>query len=173
MKWSAMYIAAIVAANVGVSFFGPWSSPIIAFLLIGAILTLRDKLHDLYGPGRVMYLVLLGMVISVFFGGAVARIALAGALAFTISELVDTGVYHVMRRQPWLKRVNTSNTAGAAVDSILFPSLAFGGFPVAIIVLQFLAKTAGGAVWAWVIFKLSRRQIDRRLHRFIHLTSTR
>jgi uncharacterized PurR-regulated membrane protein YhhQ (DUF165 family) len=153
MIWAALYITAIVAANYGVSLFGPWSAPIIAFLLIGAVLTLRDKLHDLYGPRTVMWLILLGTVISVLFGGSMARIALAGALAFTVSELADTGVYHVLRKQPWLRRVNVSNTAGAAVDSILFPSLAFGGFPVAIVLLQFAAKTAGGALWALLLDK--------------------
>jgi len=167
MKWSLLYIAAIVAANVGVSIFGPLSSPVIAFFLIGAVLTLRDKLHDLYGPGRVMYLILLGMVISVFFGGNVARIALAGALSFTLSELADTVVYHALRHLPWIKRVNASNVAGAAVDSIFFPSLAFGGFPVGIIILQFIAKTAGGAVWAYVLQYLRYRKLRERVKKVL------
>lgn len=162
MIYAVAYVLAIVAANVGVSIFGPWSAPIVAFLLIGAVLTLRDKLHDIYGPRIVMYLIVLGTVISLFLGGNVARIALAGALAFTVSELADTGVYHMLRNLPWIKRVNASNLVGAAVDSAIFPSLAFGGFPIAIILLQFAAKTAGGALWAYLIWRYSH-----------HLTSTR
>ncbi|MGE5411289.1 MAG: VUT family protein, partial [Clostridiales bacterium] len=40
------YLIAVVLANMTVYWFGPISTPINAFFLIGLDLTLRDKLHD-------------------------------------------------------------------------------------------------------------------------------
>ena len=40
------------------------------------------------------------------------------------------------------------------MDSLLFPSLAFGVWMPAVVVLQFFAKVAGGAVWAVIWFPL-------------------
>jgi uncharacterized PurR-regulated membrane protein YhhQ (DUF165 family) len=57
----------------------------------------------------------------------------------------------------WLKRANASNVAGAAVDSIAFPTIAFGVLLPHIIALQFAAKIAGGAVWAVLINKINKK----------------
>jgi hypothetical protein len=48
-------------------------------------------------------------------------------------------------------RANGSNVAGAAVDSLVFPTLAFGALMPQIVIAQFLAKCVGGAIWALVI----------------------
>jgi uncharacterized PurR-regulated membrane protein YhhQ (DUF165 family) len=48
-------------------------------------------------------------------------------------------------------RANGSNMTGAAVDSLLFPTIAFGALMPHIVVMQFVAKVAGGALWAWLI----------------------
>jgi hypothetical protein len=37
------------------------------------------------------------------------------------------------------------------VDSVLFPTIAFGAFLPAIVLGQFVAKVAGGAVWSWIL----------------------
>jgi hypothetical protein len=44
--------------------------------------------------------------------------------------------------------------AGAAVDSLVFPTLAFGVLMPPIIAMQFAAKVSGGAIWAWLISKV-------------------
>jgi len=54
----------------------------------------------------------------------------------------------------WLFRANGSNVAGAAVDSLIFPTLAFGVLMPHIVAMQFVAKIAGGALWAYVINKM-------------------
>jgi hypothetical protein len=41
-----IFLAAIVLANLSVAHFGPVSTPINAFFLIGLNLTLRDSIHD-------------------------------------------------------------------------------------------------------------------------------
>jgi hypothetical protein len=47
-----------------------------------------------------------------------------------------------------------SNVAGAAVDSLIFPTLAFGALMPAIVLAQFAAKVAGGAVWAYLMSRV-------------------
>ena len=53
----------------------------------------------------------------------------------------------------WLKRNLAGNSAGALVDSVVFPTLAFGALMPEIVALQFLAKVAGGSLWGYLINK--------------------
>jgi uncharacterized PurR-regulated membrane protein YhhQ (DUF165 family) len=50
----------------------------------------------------------------------------------------------------WIKRANVSNVAGAALDSLIFPTIAFGALMPHIVLMQFVAKVAGGAVWSYI-----------------------
>jgi hypothetical protein len=36
-------------------------------------------------------------------------------------------------------------------NSLVFPTLAFGALLPHIVLLQFIAKVAGGAIWAWLL----------------------
>jgi len=67
-----------------------------------------------------------------------------------VAALVDWAVF-VKTTGSWIKRANISNTVGAAVDSLLFPTIAFGVLMPEIIALQFVAKVAGGAIWSFVL----------------------
>jgi uncharacterized PurR-regulated membrane protein YhhQ (DUF165 family) len=162
-RWSqfsiiGLYLLAIVAANITVTIFGPTISVLNAFLFIGFNLTARDKLHDAWHgkhlKRNMFLLILTGSVLSFALGAG--RIAIASFVAFAASESVDAIGYHFLRGKQKLVQVNGSNVFSAAVDSILFPLLAFG-WPllVGIVVGQFLAKVFGGAVWSvW----LNRKQ---------------
>lgn len=158
----ALYLAAIVAANLSSSHFGPEASIYNAFFLIGLNLTTRDRLHDLWGRNRfrnMALLILAGSALSfgaahLFAGTAppdiVARIALASAVAFGVAEGFDAFAYQMLRRRPWLERANTSNFVGAMLDSTIFVAIAFGwSWPI--IFGQFCAKVAGGFVWSMVL----------------------
>jgi len=57
-------------------------------------------------------------------------------------------------------RVNGSNVVSAAVDSVVFPTLAFGSFLPWVILGQFLAKVAGGAVWSLILPAFRRPEIE-------------
>jgi uncharacterized PurR-regulated membrane protein YhhQ (DUF165 family) len=67
---------------------------------------------------------------------------------------VDGIIYHLRRRERWADRSNESNVGGAAVDSLVFPIVAFGS-PIlwAIVFGQFTAKVAGGYLWSLVLRK--------------------
>ena len=156
----AVFIGAIVAANLLVAHFGPWFSPINAFVLIGLDLSLRDWLHDKWRHElwRVGALIATAGIISYVLNPAAGRIAVASTAAFTIAATVDALVYHRLIDARWLVRSNGSNVGGAAADSVAFPLIAFGWFPglPAIIALQFGAKVAGGAVWSVALAKFRK-----------------
>lgn len=149
------YIGAIVAANLSVAAFGPWVSPINAFLLIGLDLALRDRLHDRWaGPGlwpRMLAMILAAGALSYLLNPTAGRIAAASAAAFVLSGATDALVYHLMRGRRFLVRSNASNAAGALADSLVFPTLAFGALLPGIVALQFAAKVLGGAAWALLL----------------------
>jgi queuosine precursor transporter len=155
IAWCIAWIGGVIAANLIVTEMGPEYSIFTAFLFIGLSITSRDFLHDAWEwhglRWKMPALIAVGGAVSYLIQQDAGRIALASVAAFIISESVDALVYHSMRKEGYYKRVNGSNTASSAIDSILFPMLAFGGFPIAIILGQFVAKVAGGAVWSWTL----------------------
>jgi uncharacterized PurR-regulated membrane protein YhhQ (DUF165 family) len=152
-----VYVVAMVATNLAVWWFGPWSSPIIAFLLIGLDLMMRDVMHERLDRKRLAIIVIVGGFITWLVNPAAQQIAVASAIAFSLAALANWIAYSMLTGDgvndapaPWLIRANGSNVVGAAVDSIVFPTMAFGVFLPEIISLQFVAKVAGGAVWCFV-----------------------
>lgn len=158
-----LYLCAIVAANLIVAAHGPWITPYIAFVFIGLDLTTRDALHEhLNGATRwfsLGVLIALGGFLSYLLNADAAKIATASVVAFVAAGLTDTIVYEALRRTDRDTRVNASNIAAAAVDSILFLYIAFGVVN-GISFVQFVAKVAGGVVWL-LIFKAQRGVLAR------------
>lgn len=154
----AVYAAAMVLANLAVAAFGPWVSPINAFVLIGLDLALRDWLHVRLRVWQMGALIASTGVLTYLLNPAAGQIAVASAAAFTAAALIDWGVFMRLGGS-WLRRANVSNAAGAAVDSLVFPTIAFGALMPGIVAAQFVAKVAGGAVWAYLLDRLDRRPI--------------
>ncbi len=148
-----LYIAAIVAANLSVAAFGPWVTPINAFLLIGLDLSLRDRLHLRLSPLQMGAMILGAGAISFLLNPDAGRIAAASAISFVVAGVADWAVFAALSRSSWLRRSNCSNVAGAAVDSLVFPTLAFGGLMPGIVAAQFAAKVAGGALWSLILHR--------------------
>jgi uncharacterized PurR-regulated membrane protein YhhQ (DUF165 family) len=147
----AVYIAAMVTANLLVWWLGPWFSPINAFVLIGLDLTMRDVMQERLNRSQLATVIVAGGIITWLVNPAARQIALASATAFILAALADWLAYSLLRSKPWLIRSNGSNVVGAAIDSIVFPTLAFGAFMPAIIALQFAAKVGGGLIWSILI----------------------
>ena len=155
-----IYLLAIVSANLIITALGPAYSIVTAFIFIGLDLTLRDKLHDAWQGKKLVQkmalLILGGSLISYALNTASWRIGLASALAFGLAAIVDTFFYDLLKNKKWLVRVNGSNLPSALVDSIVFPTLAFGVFAPVIILGQFAAKVFGGGLWSFVISSFRR-----------------
>ena len=152
------YAVAMIAANLLVATFGPSISPINAFLLIGLDLTLRDWLHVKLKTWQMGGLIVGTGALTYLLNPAAGMIAVASAVSFLMAALVDWAVF-VKTTGSWIKRANISNSAGAAVDSLLFPTIAFGALMPEIVALQFLAKIAGGAVWSFLLEKKFKHEL--------------
>lgn len=155
MLYILMYLAVIVLANLTVAMFGPSMTIVNAFLFIGLDLVARDKLHDTWHSNhlwlKMAALIATGSVLSWVVNRDAGQIALASFVAFMLAGAADTATYHLLRNRAWWQRVNGSNVVSAAVDSIVFPTLAFGALLPAIVIGQFAAKVAGGAMWSAII----------------------
>lgn len=149
----AVYAAAMIGANLIVAALGPWVSPINSFFLIGLDLTLRDWLHVRLSRSHMLAIIAVTGALTFVLNPAAGMVAVASSVAFTAAAVADYVTFARLRGS-WLYRSNGSNVVGAGVDSLLFPTIAFGALLPHIVLLQFAAKVTGGAVWAWI---LSRR----------------
>jgi uncharacterized PurR-regulated membrane protein YhhQ (DUF165 family) len=141
------YAFAMTAANLLIVKFGVWMSPINSFFLIGLTLVLRDWLHVRLKAWQMALLITASGGITYLLNPAAAQIAIASSLAFTFAALVDWAVF-VKTPGTWFKRSNVSNVAGAAVDSVAFPTIAFGVLMPEIVLAQFASKIVGGFIWS-------------------------
>jgi hypothetical protein len=154
----ALYLVAIVAANLSVTYFGPASTIVNAFLFIGLDITTRDMLHERWEHKNLWLkmgaLIAGGSALSWLLNRNAGPIAVASLAAFAASGLVDTVMYHLLRRHSQMLKVNGSNVFSAAVDSVVFPTVAFGVFMPWIAAGQFVAKVAGGFLWSMLLNRL-------------------
>lgn len=153
-----LYLGAVVAANLSVTYFGPISTPINAFFLIALDLTTRDGLHERW-HGRHLWLKMFGLIavggfLSWLMNRDAAQIAIASCVSFVAAGLTDAVVYQILFERSRVVKLNGSNIVSSAVDSFLFPTLAFGGFIWWATVGQFAAKVAGGYIWSLILKKL-------------------
>ena len=148
---SVIYVLAICAANFSVHVFGPLVTPLNAFLFIGLDFVIRDKLHERIGILRMFCLIAIAGVISFAVNPATDMIALASVAAFALAATADAAVYQALIKKPWLVKSNGSNIASSAVDSVVFPLIAFGAFLPWVVAGQFIAKVFGGAIWSWLL----------------------
>lgn len=145
-----VYALAMTAANLSVAAFGPAISPLNAFLFIGLDLVLRDWLHVRLKLWQMGVLIASTGLLTYLLNPASGKIAIASAVAFTTAAIVDWAVFARLKGS-WVKRANGSNVISAAVDSLIFPTLAFGVLMPHIIFLQFAAKVFGGFLWSLIL----------------------
>lgn len=120
-------------------------------LFAGLAFTFRDLTHEALGRWWCIVAILVGSALSYVLED-VGRIALASAVAFTVSEFLDLAVYEPLRRRSWLGAVAISNAFGLVADSVLFLWLAFGnlhGLEGLIVGKVYMTVLAVGVLWAW------------------------
>ena len=148
-----VYAVAMTLANLSIATFGVWISPINAFLFIGLDLALRDWLQMRIKSWQMAVLIAFSGGMTYALNQDAGMIAVASAASFTLAALADWAVFSKVTGS-WFKRANVSNVAGAAVDSVAFPTIAFGVLMPEIIALQFVAKIFGGAIWTYWLNKV-------------------
>ena len=148
----ALYAAAIISANLLVAQFGPSITPINAFFLIGLDLALRNYLSFKMSKYQMAAMIVGTGVLSYLVNPATGQIAIASGVAFTLAALADWATFNTVSGK-WMKRNFAGNSVGALVDSVVFPTIAFGSLMPFIVSTQFAAKVAGGSLWGYLINK--------------------
>lgn len=136
-------VSTVVAANllvthVGIIGVGFGLMAPAGVLVAGLAFTLRDLLHEAGGKRWVLAAIAVGALVSL--GLDTGRIAIASAVAFALSELLDLAVYTPLRKRNWLGAVTASGIVGLVVDSYVFLAIAFGS-------LAFLPGQIVGKGW--------------------------
>lgn len=152
-----IYAVAMTCANLSIAAFGPWVSPINAFFLIGLDLALRDWLHVRLRVWQMGALIAATGLLTYILNPSAQHIAIASAVSFALAALADWLTFTKLQGS-WLRRSMGSNVVGAAVDSLIFPTLAFGALMPAIVLMQFAAKAAGGAMWAALMNRFVKQE---------------
>lgn len=147
-----LYAFAVVLANLLVTLFGPSITPVNAFFLIGMDLALRNYLSFKMTRGGMAVMIVGTGVISYTINPASGVIAIASGVAFILASLADWATFNTVTGH-WMKRNLAGNSVGALVDSVVFPTIAFGSIMPAIVIAQFIAKVAGGSMWGWILSK--------------------
>lgn len=151
----ALYLGAVIIANLIVARCGPSASVWTAFLFIGLDLTSRDHLHEAWRrqglAWKMSLLIGCGSWISFWLNKDSGRIALASAIAFFLAAIIDACIYGLLHGKSRFVKINGSNLVGAMVDSFVFPTLAFREIMPVLVLGQFLAKAGGGFVWSLIL----------------------
>ena len=162
------YLAAIAAANLLAAQFGPSITVVVAFVLIGFDFSCRDYLQAKW-EGRQLWLRMLllitaGGAISYLLNRDAAQIAVASTVAFVLSSGIDAIVFALIGKKVGrFLRWNGTNLVGAGIDSVLFPTIAFGSLLPAIVIGQYVAKVVGGLIWSLVLIRaLPQRRSEVR-----------
>lgn len=164
----ALYLAAIVLANLVVTHGGQRALVFTGFFLIPLDLVTRDILHERW-HGRALWprmfvLIASGSVLAYVVNADALRIGIASLVAFAASGLVNAIVYARLWHRSRMVRMNGSNAFAAVVDSVVFPVIAFDVVSVGLCIAQAVLKTAGGFYWSSVYVFLRRRlaHVDHR-----------
>lgn len=164
LLYMSLYLVAIILANLSVAHFGPASTIVNAFLFIGLDLTSRDALHEAWHRKnlfiKMLALIATGSILSYILNRDAGPIAIASFAAFGAAGIVDALVYQFLHNKPWMVKVNGSNVFSALVDSLVFPTIAFGAFMPLIVLGQFAAKVAGGFIWSAVLGMFRRKPVQ-------------
>lgn len=167
-----LYLLAIVLANLLVSHFGKSAVLWVGFLFIGFDLTARDQLHETWSHKGLAWkmgtLITTGSVLTWIINHNAGQIALASMIAFAAAATADAIIYQLLHKQDYLIKVNGSNIVSAMIDSLVFPTIAFGVFLPGVTLGQFAVKALGGALWVWIIS--SRCQLG--FHKWYDITIT-
>lgn len=144
------YVFAMTAANLLVAKYGPGVTPVLGFVLVGLDLALRNWLQVRMRVWQMALLIAFTSVVTYVLNPAADQIAIASALAFATAASAEWATFSVLNGT-WTRRSLIAGVVGAAVDSLVFPTVAFGMLLPLIVAGQFAAKTAGGAFWTYVL----------------------
>lgn len=158
--WPVVYVGGVVLANVLTERYGLVP---VGFGLVttagtyaaAVVLIARNLAQDAIGRWPVLGLMGLGVLLSWWL--ASPQLAVASAVAFTLSELADWLIYTPLRKSGRARAVAVASTVGAVIDTFVFLWLA--GFPLSAAPGQLVVKI-GMALVAALILRVTKRRGD-------------
>ena len=156
-RFTALYIALIVAVNYGFTVIHPIQLPGGEMwppmsLVVGFVFVVRD-----FAQREIGHRILIAMAIGVGLSYVMADpyVALWSAIAFLVSELADWAVYTFTKR-PLSERVIYSSIISAPLDSAVF--LIGLGFATPIGIALMSASKLLGAIAVWYLIRRREQQ---------------
>ena len=142
------YLVTIVAANWLTARYGfvPMGLGLYATagtFAAGLAFIARDAVQDAAGRLAAVGALVLGGALSWFL--ATPTLAVASAVAFGLSELVDMAIYTPLRKRGYVRAALASNLVGSVVDTLMFLWLAGFGLAALTVTGQLVGKA-----WATV-----------------------
>ncbi len=167
-----LYLFSIILANVVTARFAPlqvWSLAIPwGTVLVGLTFILRDLVQTKYGRPKTYLAITVALALSAITSyrlGDTLAIVAASAIAFIVSETIDTEIFTRMKAS-FARRVFASGLFGGLADSTLFAVIGLspigaGFLPWALvpgaIAGQFIVKTLMQALGAGVLYYSHRK----------------
>ena len=131
----------------------------------GLAFVARDAVQDTAGRIGVLLALLGGAVASWLL--ATPALALASAIAFGLSELVDMAIYTPLRKRGYVRAAFASNLFGSIADTLLFLWIAGFGLAPQVVAGQLLVKVVwvtGSAIGLVMITRALLRHRIRTDH---------
>lgn len=163
-----VFLAAIAIANIAVHRYGQVALVFTAAILMPMDFLARDILHHRWEQsGSVVMpmslLIAIGALLTIALNPTALYVAIASALAFTVSAAGNTAVYAATKGRNRFVRMNASNGVAAVVDSVVFPLMAFGSLDPGLSIAQAVIKSAGGLAMS-LIYLAGAKDVDTDMH---------
>lgn len=147
-----LFVLLYVAANLSVAYFGVWSTPINALVIISADMVIRDKIQHNFGFWYSMLACFVAGIATVIIDPSAGMIAVASVSSVILAG-TGSAITFKLKRGDFYSKSIPANTVSAAIDSIVFPMIAFGSVMIDVSLAQFAAKTVG----AFIIIAIMRK----------------
>jgi uncharacterized PurR-regulated membrane protein YhhQ (DUF165 family) len=161
----AIYIAAIVGANVATAH---WGLVTVGFGLMvtagtyfaGFALLARDFVQRFGGIRWVLVGIAVGGVLSWFL--STPQLALASCAAFLIAELADLLVFTRLQHRGFIRAAAVSNLVSAPIDTLVFLSIAGFGITWQLFIGQMIGKLLWATAVPLALYWVGRHAVLRQ-----------
>lgn len=156
------YLCTIVGANWLTAHYGltPVGFGLVATAgtyLAGLAFVARDAVQDTAGRAWAFAALVVGAALSWVL--ATPQLAVASAVAFGLSELVDMAIYTPLRKRGYVRAAIASNLVGSVVDTVVFLWLAGFGLAPLIVAGQLVGKAWATVAVVGVVHAVLRNRV--------------
>lgn len=151
----SLYVSLFILANLLVGIFGPWITPINALVIIGADMVIRDRIQYENGFSWAIFCCLLAGIITFLINPETQMIAVASFVSILLAGISSALVFK-LKNGNFYSKSYPANVICAAIDSLVFPYVAFGSIMFDISLMQFIAKVVGATLVLYIMRKFCK-----------------